>query len=82
MRKSWRTFNKVYFDYDRFYEWCLKQTQPLFISEYEMPENDFICIAAKYKTVSLCATDNSGKSVEKIFMPKHQYKNKPLTLFD
>lgn len=80
--KSTSKYNEIDFDYDKFYEWCLSQTEPLFISEYEMPESDFICIAAKYKTVSLCATDNSGKSVEKIFIPKHQIKNKPLTLFD
>ena len=80
--RSTSKYNEIDFDYDKFYEWCLSQKEPVFISEYEMPESDFICIAAKYKTVSLCATDNSGKSVEKIFIPKHQIKNKPLTLFD
>ena len=47
-----------------------------------MPESDFICIAAKNKTVSLSATDNSTKSIEKIFIPKHQAESKPLSLFD
>lgn len=66
-------YNDIEFDYDKFYEWCLRQTQPLFISEYEMPEGDFICIAAKEKRVLL--------SVEKLFTPKTQVNNKPLTLF-
>lgn len=79
--RSTSKYNEIDFDYDKFYEWCLSQKEPVFISEYEMPK-DFICIAAKHKTVSLCATDNSGKSVERIFIPKHQIKNKPLTLFD
>lgn len=80
--RSTSKYNEIDFDYDKFYEWCLSQKEPVFISEYEMPESDFICIAAKYKTVSLCATDNSGKSVEKIFIPKHQTESKPLSLFD
>lgn len=80
--RSTAKYNEFEFDYDKFYEWCLKQTEPLFISEYDMPADDFICIAAKNKTVSMCATNNSLKSIEKIFIPKHQIKNKPLTLFD
>lgn len=75
-------YNEVEFDYDKFYDWCLKQTQPLFISEYDMPESDFICIGAKVKTCQLCATNNSLKSIERLFIPKHQEENKPLTLFD
>ncbi len=79
--RSTAKYNESAFDYNKFYEWCLKQTQPVFISEYEMPESDFICIAAKSKTCQLCASNNFLKSVEKIFIPKHQIQNKPLTLF-
>ena len=80
--RSTSKYNEIDFDYDKFYEWCLSQKEPVFISEYEMPESDFICIAAKNKTVSLSATDNSTKSIEKIFIPKHQTESKPLSLFD
>lgn len=80
--RSTAKYNDINFDYDKFYDWCLAQTQPLFISEYEMPEKDFICIAAKSKTCQLCATNNSLKSIERIFIPKHQINNKPLNLFD
>lgn len=60
------------FDYERFYEWCLKQTQPLFISSYEMPETDFKVIAEFARTDTLSATNNSKKVIEKIFIPRTQ----------
>lgn len=45
--KNVSKYNDIEFDYDKFYDWCLRQTQLLFISEYEMPDSDFICIASK-----------------------------------
>ena len=60
------------FNYERFYEWCLKQTQPLFISSYEMPETDFKVIAEFARTDTQCATNNSKKVLEKIFIPRSQ----------
>lgn len=74
-------YNLAKFDYEKFYDWCLKQTEPVFISEYWMPESDFICIAAKNKNSKLNATKNSLKRIERIFIPKHQIGNKPLSLF-
>lgn len=80
--RSTATYNKQTFDYDKFYDWCLKQTEPLFISEYWMPEADFICISEKAKTCSLSATNNALKSIEKIFVPKTQtIINQQLKLF-
>lgn len=66
------TYNEDAFDYDKFYAWALKQTQPTFISEYNMPD-DFVCIAERNKLSSMSPTSNSTKSVERIFVPKHQY---------
>lgn len=66
------SYSKEEFDYGKFYDWCLKQTEPVFISEYWMPESDFICIAQKQKNCTLNANNNSLKSIEKIFIPKHQ----------
>ena len=80
--KNTEGYNEIEFDYDKFYDWALSQKEPTFISEYDMP-SDFICIAEKEKTCQLSVTNNSLKSIEKIFVPKHQYKSiKPLTLFD
>ena len=71
------------FDYERFYSWCEKQTEPLFISSYRMPEDRFVCIATfKHKSI-LSATANN-KVLEKVFIPKHQASSYslPESLFD
>lgn len=75
------------FDYEKFYEWCRNQKELTFISSYEMPENDFICIA-EYEHRSILSANANNKVIEKVFIPKHQkemWKNSPtreLTLFD
>lgn len=59
------------FDYEKFYSWCEKQSELLFISEYFMPPDSFICIDSIEKPVMM----NSGaglKKTEKLFIPKHQ----------
>ncbi len=72
------------FDYERFFCWCEKQTQPLFISEYDMPPERFTCVAEK-KKYSLLSGRGTGKlKTEKIFVPKHQsgwYNKTNITLF-
>lgn len=68
--------NKNTFDYDEFYEWCGKQTEPLIISEYEMPKDKFVEIYRVKKASLMCATKN-GSCIEKLFIPKHQ-----IELFD
>lgn len=78
---------KQNFDYDAFYEWCEKQTHPVFISEYWMPEDRFTCIAQFERTSTMSPTNNSNKEIEKVFIPKHQVdeylkNNKQLELFE
>ena len=58
------------FDYESFYVWCKKQTELLFISSYDMPD-DFISVADFEHRSILSATANN-KVVEKVFIPKHQ----------
>lgn len=58
------------FNYERFYSWAEVQTEPVIISEYAMPENRFICIAQKEKTVTL--QGGSKYVIEKLFVPKIQ----------
>ena len=62
------------FDYTRFFDWCAKQTVPLFISSYDMPQDRFVCIREIMHKSLLCATSNHD-IVEKVFIPKHQAKN-------
>lgn len=78
-----RKTNKSSFDYDSFYNWCEKQTEPVFISEYTMPDNRFKCIMEIEKTSSYCATNNNKKTVEKLFIPRCQedVSIKQLSLF-
>ena len=59
------------FDYAKFYQWCEKQTEPVFISEYSMPEDRFTKIAEIDKTVLLCS-GGANTTKECLFIPKHQ----------
>ena len=60
------------FDHDRFYQWALQQTQPIFISSYDMPKEDFKVIAEYSRTDTLSATNNSLRVTERIFIPRTQ----------
>lgn len=62
------------FDYEEFYKWAENQKELVFISEYEMPKDRFICIAEIEKQCTLSATNNSLKKMEKLFIPKTQEK--------
>ena len=63
-------YNKSDFDYEKFYDWCMKQTAPVFISEYWMPEDRFECIMTK-EVVRKCGATKSHKLSEKLFIPKN-----------
>ena len=80
---AYQSHKKMEFDYERFYDWAYRQTQPTFISEYWMPEDRFVCIAEIKRKETFSASNNSTKVAEKIFVPKHQQTNltKQLNLF-
>lgn len=59
------------FDYERFYQWCERQTQPVFISSYKIPEDRFDCIEEFTHRSTLSATANNLVT-ERIYVPKHQ----------
>lgn len=59
------------FDYERFYQWCERQTQSVFISSYHMPEDRFDCIEEFTHHSSFSATENNLVT-ERIYVPKHQ----------
>ena len=69
---KYQSHKKTEFDYERFYDWAYRQTQPIFISEYWMPEDRFVCIAEIKRTGTMSVTNNSEKVTERIFIPKHQ----------
>lgn len=64
------------FDHERFYDWCAKQTQPVFISSYDMPEDKFTCIAC-FEHSGIFAVGINSKVEERIFIPKHQTYKPP-----
>ena len=63
---------KHHFDYERFYLWAERQEIPIYISEYQMPKDRFICVAEKEKKCCLSATNNSKITIERIFRPRTQ----------
>ena len=60
------------FDYERFYLWAERQEIPIYISEYQMPKDRFVCVAEKEKKCNLSATNNGKITVERIFRPRTQ----------
>ena len=60
------------FDYERFYLWAERQEIPIYISEYQMPKDRFVCVAEKEKRCCLSATNNGKITIERIFRPRTQ----------
>lgn len=54
------------FDHERFYDWLRSRDFPVFVSEYDMP-NDFVCIANIGKACTYSATKTT-KVVERLFV--------------
>lgn len=59
------------FDYERFYQWCERQTQPVFISSYKMPTDRFDCIEEFSHRCTFAQKDNNLVT-ERLYVPKHQ----------
>lgn len=70
------------FDYERFYAWCERQSEPVFISSYDMPQDRFKCIG-EWKHQSLMDANSVKQVVERLFIPIRQEitSNIQLTLF-
>lgn len=64
-------YNDLDFDFERFYSWCEKQIEPVFVSSYKMPEDRFVCIAT-FEHRSIFSARANNKVLEKVFIPKHQ----------
>ena len=59
------------FDFNGFYSWCLHQANPVFISEYTMPEDRFVPVASFTVTRKMAAR-KSSICHEKIWRPRCQ----------
>ena len=60
-----------HFDYERFYDWAERQTEPVFISSYQMPPDRFDCIQEWSHRSTLNDRLNNAVT-ERIFVPRHQ----------
>ena len=70
--KNTRQYHTVgTFDFEAFYSWCEHQANPVFISEYTMPEDRFVPVAAVTVTRKLNAA-KSSICHEKIWRPRTQ----------
>ena len=68
------------FNHKKFYDWASEQTEPLFISSYEINDDRFEEVWSMGK-MALFSQKNK-KCIEKVFAPKEQRKKYPVTLFD
>ena len=62
------------FDYESFYDWAEKQSEPVIISEYAMPAERFERIDFIEKRSLLSATDNRQAKKEGLWVPRTQAK--------
>ena len=75
-----------HFDYERFYRWAESQTEPVFISSYDMPRDRFDCVT-EWDHRSTLNDHNNNAVKERIFVPKNQTERgnvppRTLSLFD
>ena len=59
------------FDFDGFYSWCEHQANPVYISEYTMPEDRFVPVAS-FTVIRKMDTRKSSICPEKIWRPRCQ----------
>ena len=59
------------FDAEAFYGWCEAQKLPVYISEYQMPEDRFACIAEWDKVTSI-APKTTSHVTERLWRPRIQ----------
>ena len=62
------TYFKQKFDYSRFYDWCCKQTEPLFISSYNISDPRFKCVS-EFEHRSTLNDKLNNKVTERVYMP-------------
>ena len=59
------------FCHDEFYRWCEAQKLPVYISEYQMPEERFVCIA-EWDKVTTMAAKTTSHATERLWRPRTQ----------
>lgn len=59
------------FDAEAFYGWCEAQKLPVYISEYQMPEERFVCVA-EWDKVTTMSSKTTTHVTERLWRPRTQ----------
>ena len=59
------------FDAEAFYSWCDAQKLPVYISEYQMPEERFVCVV-EWDKVTTMAAKTTSHVAERLWRPRAQ----------
>ena len=59
---------KIEIDYNDFHDWANRQTEPVFISEYDIKDDRFYQIFACDSRSTLSSSSNRTKTVEKLYI--------------
>lgn len=62
------------FDSEAFYDWVEKQSAPVLISEYWMPEERFVCVSEHIQFGTTCMEECRTRKMEKLYVPIGQYE--------
>ena len=65
-------YNDAAFDHEAFYNWAAAQEVPVYISEFWMPEDRFMCIWKRKRASRLSQKGTEGKVSEKLFVPRRR----------
>ena len=65
-------YNEAAFDHEAFYNWAAAQDVPVYISEFWMPEDRFMCIWERKRASRLSQKGTEGKVSEKLFVPRRR----------
>lgn len=64
-----QNYMKYTLDYAAFYDWCERQTVPVFVSSYELPSDRFKCVWGTPLNSTLSATNNNRVMIERLYVP-------------
>lgn len=67
-------YNNTDFDHEAFYDWVEAQTVPVYISEYSMPQDRFLCVWRKKTQSRLSQKGTDGDVEEKLFVKRPKRK--------
>ena len=62
------------FDHNAFYEWASNQSEPVFVSEYDLPDDRFFLLLKKSAVAKMSAQGQGEARIEKLYGNKAAYE--------